>query len=274
MLPSAHPLRLSTMTSGCPPPDTTRLDSTGLGLDDDGTSARYFRPRSPCGASMSTARSLDLDDCLRTLPRRIPRTCRRPVGRARLGRRDLYYPHLLLVRVVFLSFRSHLPPLLLILRPSFVRYQYNTNTHSPSIQSTASHTASPISHLPSHLIHHPHLLSLLRILPPLRSYLLSCSYGRTHMLISSFSLSSLLSSLSHMQHASIWLAPCSHVLCVLVWLYGPMVDGRFVCSHGLFLCACRAVYFDTAAPDSDADLTCECLFNLNGRLQRMRNRVN
>lgn len=72
-----------------------------------------------------------------------------------------------------------------------------------------------------------------------------------------------------MQHAPIWLAPCSHVL---VWLYGPVVDGRFVCSHGLFLRTCRAVYFDTAAPD--ADVTCECLFNLNGRLQRMRNRVN
>lgn len=51
-------LRLSTMTSGCPPPDTTGLDWTRLGLDDDGTSARYFRPRSPCGASMSTARRL------------------------------------------------------------------------------------------------------------------------------------------------------------------------------------------------------------------------
>lgn len=213
--------------------------------------------------------SLDLDDCLRTLPRRIPRTCRRPVGRARLGRRDLYYPHLLLVRVVFLSFRSHLPPLLLILLPSFVRYQYNTNTHSPPIQSTASHTASPISHRSSHLIYYTRYLYFPR------SVLASFPYGRTHMLISSFSLSSpLLSSPSHMRHAPIWLAPCSHVLCALVWLYGPVVDGRFVCSHGLFLCACRAVYSDTAEPDAGTDVTCECLFNLNGRLQRMRNRGN
>lgn len=73
--------------------------------------------------------SLDVDDCLRTLPRRIPRTCRRPVRRARLGRRDLYYPHLLLVRVVFLSFRSHLPPLF------FVPLLLNTttNAHPPLI---------------------------------------------------------------------------------------------------------------------------------------------
>lgn len=93
------------------------------------------------------ARRLTWDDCLRTLPRRIPRTCRRPVGRARLGRRDLYYPYLLLVRVVFLSISFSPPALLLILRPSFVRYQYNTNTLSPLIQSTASHT--PISHVAS-----------------------------------------------------------------------------------------------------------------------------
>lgn len=62
-------------------------------------------------------------------------------------------------------------------------------------------------------------------------------------------------------------------MCWYDW-YGPVVDGRFVCSHGLFLRASRAVYIDTAAPDADADVTCECLFNLNGRLQRMRNRGN
>lgn len=57
-LPPPFAFRLLTLASGCPPPDPTRLDSTRLGLDDDGTSARYFCRRSPCGASMSTARRL------------------------------------------------------------------------------------------------------------------------------------------------------------------------------------------------------------------------
>lgn len=214
--------------------------------------------------------SLDLYDCLRTLPRRISRTyraCRRPVRRARFGRRDLYYPHLLLVRVVFLSFRSHLPPPpLLILLSSFCSIAIQH--HHPlsinpiyRISHRISHSTSPISHLPSHLIHLSHSLSLLRILPSLRSYLLRLFVWKNphaDKLFLSF-LSPLLS--SHMQHASIWLAPCSHVL---VWLYGPVVDGRFVCSHGLFLCACRAVYFDTATPDADADVTCERLNLFDG----------
>lgn len=109
------------------------------------------------------------------------------------------------------------------------------------LQSNVLHLtpSSPISHRSSHLI------CYFRYLYFPRSVLVSFPYGRTHMLISSFSLSSPP-------------LPYGLPLAPMCW-YGPVVDGRFVCSHGLFLCACRAVYFDTAAPDSDADVTCATL---------------
>lgn len=224
---------------------------------------------------MSTARSLDSDDCPRTLlyssaPASPNVSCLQtscPPRSTRALRSLLSSSSSGACRLSLFPFSpSPPPPLLLILRPSFVRYQYNTTTHSPPIQSTASHTASPISHLPSYLIHLSHSLSLLRILPSLRSCLIFVWKNPHADKLFLSLLSPFLS--SHMQHAPIWLAPCSHVLVC------PVVDGRFVCSHGLFLRTCRAVYFDTAAPDADADVTCACLFNLNGRLQRMRNRVN
>lgn len=206
-------LRLSTMTSGRPPPDTTGLDWTRLGLDDDGTLARYFRPRSPCGASMSTARSLDLDDCLRTLPRRIPRTCRRPVGRARLGRRDLYYPHLLLVRVVYSLFPfspSPPPPYSSSLFRSIpIQHQH----HSPPIQSTASHTL--ISHVPSFIS--SHLLHSLSILPPLRSCLFSVWKNPHADKLFLSPLSSLYSPICNTHPYGLPLAP----MCCVCW-YGCM----------------------------------------------------
>lgn len=213
---------------------------------------------------MSTARRLTwmITPVLFSLPHRPPRTyraCRRPVRRARLGRCDLYYPHLLLVRVVFLSFRSHLPPPSTPYSSSLFLFNTNT-TPTPTLhQSNLPHLtpSSPMSHRSSHLIYYTRYLYLPR------SVLVSFPYGRTHMLISSFSLS------SPPLPYGLPLAP----MCWYDW-YGPVVDGRFVCSHGLFLRASRAVYIDTAAPDSDADVARECLFNLNGRLQRIRNRVN
>lgn len=115
------------------------------------------------------------------------------------------------------------PPPLLILLPSFVRYQYNTNTHSPPIQSTASHTASPISHRSSHLIYYTRYLYFPR------SVLASFPYGRTHMLISSFSLSSLLSSppICNTHPYGLPLAPMCWYGCMVRWstvdLSAPMV---------------------------------------------------
>lgn len=170
--------------------------------------------------------SLDLDDCLRTLPRRISRTCRRPVRRARLGRRDLYYPHLLLVRAVFLSFRSHLPPPPPTPSPPYSSslFLFNTKTTpTPTLhQSNLPHLtpSSPMSHRSSHLIYYTRYLYFPR------SVLASFPYGRTHMLISSFSLSSLLSSppICNTHPYGLPLAPmCWYVRWLTAGLSAPMV---------------------------------------------------
>lgn len=166
------------------------------------------------------------------------------------------------------SFRSHLPPL-----PSlfFVPLSFDTNTTPTHTlhQSNLPHLtpSSPMSHRSSHLIYYTRYLYFPR------SVLASFPYGRTHMLISSFSLLSPLFTLPYATrtHMACPLLPCAVCAGMVVWSGGR----RPVCllPWSIFV-RLPCVYFDTAAPDADADVTCECLFNLNGRLQRMRNRGN
>lgn len=245
---------------------------------DDGTSARYSCARSPCGASMSTvycrlrARLTRLI-APELLPRRIPRTCRRAVRRARLGRCDLYYPHLLLVRVFFPFFLSGSPkystprpPLLLLLRVPI--------SSDITISLLQSHRScltppSPISHLPSPIyISNPtrylSTVYFLRAVPPSLSYSRISKNPHADKIfpLSSLPLSSPLSPIFRHAPYGLPLAPmCCYCYAYMVWCRtcGPV---RFPCPWSIFT---RLPYFGsillvTATPDADADvnMSCQC----------------
>lgn len=204
MLPSAFPLRLRlrllTLASGRPPPDPTRLDSTRLGLDDDGTSARYFRPRSPCGASMSTARRLTWMIASELYRAGFPAPA--DVLSAALDSGVAISIILIFFWCVSSFSLSVLtfppPPPLLILLPSFCSIAIQH--HHPLSINPIYRISHRISHLPSFIS--SHLLHSLSILPPLRSCLFSVwKNPHADKLFLSF-----------LSSPPIWLAPCSHVL--------------------------------------------------------------